>query len=301
MLPLRTRIYIDGFNLYYSALKGTSYKWLDLLTLFEKHVLPGALPPDYSDRRIELDEVAIKFFTAKILERAAKATDSVSSQAHYHNALKAHCAGRIEIIEGYYAINKAKVKVVDPTDPKRWPRDCEEVVCWKLEEKQSDVNLALQLFHDALTGEIEHVVVMTNDTDLAPALSMVRTHTKAVVGLVVPSRDGSRDPNADLAKHAHWVRRSLNDAELQASELPRVIQGKRRATTKPVSWYPRPDLLEPALEAATRVLGAKNKAFKWLSKPNERLDGLVPLDLLSTDCGAERVMSYIRDYVESQP
>ena len=31
-LPKRTRaiVYIDGFNLYYGALKGTAYKWLDL-------------------------------------------------------------------------------------------------------------------------------------------------------------------------------------------------------------------------------------------------------------------------------
>ena len=26
----RTAVYIDGFNLYYGALKGTSHKWLDL-------------------------------------------------------------------------------------------------------------------------------------------------------------------------------------------------------------------------------------------------------------------------------
>jgi len=26
---MRTSIYIDGFNLYYSAVKGTPYKWLD--------------------------------------------------------------------------------------------------------------------------------------------------------------------------------------------------------------------------------------------------------------------------------
>lgn len=31
VLPLRTRVYIDGYNLYYGCLKGTPYKWLDLL------------------------------------------------------------------------------------------------------------------------------------------------------------------------------------------------------------------------------------------------------------------------------
>lgn len=28
--PLKTNVYIDGFNLYYGSLKGTPYKWLDI-------------------------------------------------------------------------------------------------------------------------------------------------------------------------------------------------------------------------------------------------------------------------------
>ena len=38
----RTRVYIDGYNLYYGCLKGTPHKWLDLLSLFEKQILPSA-------------------------------------------------------------------------------------------------------------------------------------------------------------------------------------------------------------------------------------------------------------------
>jgi 6-hydroxy-3-succinoylpyridine 3-monooxygenase len=41
--PLRTRAYIDGYNLYYGCLKGTPYKWLDLLVLFEQHILPSSI------------------------------------------------------------------------------------------------------------------------------------------------------------------------------------------------------------------------------------------------------------------
>ena len=33
-------VYIDGFNLYYGALKRTPYKWLDLAKLCQ-HMLPG--------------------------------------------------------------------------------------------------------------------------------------------------------------------------------------------------------------------------------------------------------------------
>jgi hypothetical protein len=32
--PVKTNFYVDAFNLYYGALKGTPYKWLDLAALF---------------------------------------------------------------------------------------------------------------------------------------------------------------------------------------------------------------------------------------------------------------------------
>ena len=32
---IKTNLYIDGFNLYYGALKDTPYKWLDLRSLAE--------------------------------------------------------------------------------------------------------------------------------------------------------------------------------------------------------------------------------------------------------------------------
>ena len=36
---VRTRVYVDGFNLYYGALKGTPFKWLDPVRL-AAHLLP---------------------------------------------------------------------------------------------------------------------------------------------------------------------------------------------------------------------------------------------------------------------
>lgn len=102
--PLRTRVYIDGYNFYYGCLKGTPYKWLDMLQLFESQILPSVLVKDRhgQTRRSELVESpSILFFTAKILESVAKSVDSVSSQARYHTALRKLYSGRIELIEGY--------------------------------------------------------------------------------------------------------------------------------------------------------------------------------------------------------
>lgn len=300
LAPLRTRIYIDGYNLYYGCLKGTSYKWLDLLTLFERHILPSILlPGSVRSGAIELLPLGIKFFTAKILEKAAKASDSVSSQARYHTALRKVHEGRIELIEGYYSLIESKAKIVDAEDPDKWPRDCQGILVWKLEEKQSDVNLALQAYHDAITGQVDQVVIVTNDTDIAPALQLIRAHTSVTIGLVIPTRNRERVPNTELANLAHWVRSHITDDELAASQLPRVIPG-RRPTIKPDSWYARPDLIAQIMLLATAIAGSRGKAYKWMEEANPYLDGMAPIDLAESEDGAAKVMDYIRKYIAHQ-
>lgn len=294
MTALRTRIYVDGYNFYYGCLKGTPFKWLDLMMLFERHILPSAAT-GAGPRTSELLPLAIKYFTAEILEKAAKAADSVSSQARYHTALRKLYPDRIECIKGYYSLIESKAKIVDAERPARWPRECQEILVWKLEEKQSDVSLALQLYHDAVTNQVDQAIVVTNDTDIAPALTMIRRHTPTIVGLVVPTRDGERIPNTELAELAHWVRTHITDDELRASQLPRVIAGKR-PTIKPESWYARPDLLEAVLNLATPICGGRGRAFKWMEDPNSHLNGASPIDLVETEDGAQQVFDYINSY-----
>ncbi|WP_223460376.1 6-hydroxy-3-succinoylpyridine 3-monooxygenase [Pseudomonas sp. A-R-26] len=300
--PLRTRIYIDGYNFYYGCLRGTPHKWLDLLPLFERHILPSALVTD-GDGRIRqsalLSSPSIKFFTAKIIESVARAPDSVSSQARYHTALRKVHDGRIELIEGYYAVNKMKVKIVDAEHPDRAPRECQEIQAWKVEEKQTDVNLALQAYHDAITGQIDHAVIVTNDTDIAPALEMIRAHTSVLIGVVVPTTDQRRPPNTDLVKLAHWKREYVNESELAACQFPRVIQG-RKPTIKPESWYGQPELLQEILDLAVPVRGSRAAAFKWMEQPNQHLGGERPIELAETVEGANRVLEYIRNYIAQQ-
>lgn len=290
---LRTRIYIDGYNLYYGCLKGTHLKWLDLLALFEKSILPSVTSMiDGHAIASDLQPAAIKFFTAPILEQAAKASDSIQCQEQYHAALSKHQPGRVETIKGYYSLTKARAKVIDPLDEKKWPRYCQSTDIWKLEEKQTDVNLALHVVKDTLLGEIEHVVIVTNDTDIAPAVEMIRAHTKAAIGLVIPTTDHERVPNADLVKHAHWVRTHITEAELKSAQLPRVIAGGRRPAIKPDSWFARPDLLQRALELGEAQLGSRSKTFQWLGKANPHYEGRTPLELLETADG-ERVIQFM--------
>ena len=52
----RTYVYVDGFNLYYNALKGTPYKWLDVEALARRLVPTDQL-------------VAVRYFTARVRPR----------------------------------------------------------------------------------------------------------------------------------------------------------------------------------------------------------------------------------------
>lgn len=295
---LRTRIYVDGYNFYYGCLKGTPYKWLDLMVLFERHVLPSIYTTHNGlAAQSVLTPPAIKYFTARILDKAARAADSVSSQARYHSALQKLYPQQIQIVEGYYSLVEARAKIVDAEQPDRWPRECQEILVWKLEEKKSDVNLALQAYHDALTGQVDQVVVVTNDTDISPALKMIRDNTSARVGLVVPTRKNERTPNTELDELAHWVRSHITEEELAASQMPRVIPG-RTATVKPDSWFPiKPEILEAVLGLATEVRGGRGRAFKWLEESNTYFENDVPLKLIETEEGAERVLAYMRAYI----
>ncbi len=308
---LRTRVYIDGYNLYYGCLRKTAFKWLDVLALFETHILPTILyrpTPDTAPATMALHpDCAIKYFTAKIIESASKGEDSVSSQAHYHNALMTHCGGRLAFVMGHYALYKANQHIVPADDPKRWPRDCDKIQVWKLEEKQSDVNLALQLYDDALSGDIDQIVLVTNDTDLAPALEMLKARCPHIVrGLVIPTRkvgaggDLEREANVSLAELAHWVRRHITEDELRASQLPDVVPGRRRASVKPHSWYAKPHHLAKMLEMARPVLRSEGEILKWARRDSVHLGGRRPIDLIETDAGAVEVFDYIETYIRDQ-
>jgi hypothetical protein len=53
---MKTTLYIDGFNLYYGVLKGSSYKWLDVVKLFT-HICQEQNP--------DAEIVAVKFFISR--------------------------------------------------------------------------------------------------------------------------------------------------------------------------------------------------------------------------------------------
>jgi 6-hydroxy-3-succinoylpyridine 3-monooxygenase len=163
-------------------------------------------------------------------------------------------------------------------------------------KKQSDVALALHAFCDAVLEEIDQVVVMTNDSDFAPAMQMIRQHTNVVLGVIAPVRagDGRSRVNRELDKHAHWTRTHILDAEFAASQLPPMVRLEGGAVHKPLSWYPCPELLLPVYEEARRLRGSNGAARRWLNEPCRPLGDRLPIEMCSSEESARELLEYLR-------
>jgi 6-hydroxy-3-succinoylpyridine 3-monooxygenase len=292
---LRTRVYIDGYNLYYGCLKNTLDKWLDLRALVVR--ILDNLPYERNGERIsyEFCAPAIKYFTAPILSSFARSADSVACQSQYHAALRGHLGRDLQIITGYYDARPARAHM---WVERKAAEESPVVDIWKLEEKQSDVALALHACCDAVRDEIDQVIVLTNDSDFAPAMQMIRQHTSVVLGLIAPVREGKGRSrvNRELNKHAHWIRTHILDAEFAASHLPPMVRLKSGAIHKPLSWYPCPHLLIPVYEEAKRVRGSRGAARRWLNEPCKQLGGRLPIEMCNSEESARELLEYMKRY-----
>lgn len=224
---MRTIVYIDGYNLFYGCLKHSSDKWLDIVRLFKTII--HAQNPDSV-----LTEV--KFFTADIRAKlATHGQDAQHAQANYHRALELLYPGIIKIVKGYYSAEKANLLAFQ--NP---PDKSNRVAVWKLEEKQTDVNLALEAYRDAARNHAEQFVFVSNDTDIATSLRLIRQdfneHVK--IGVILPIRKSvsGRPGNTQLSQFADWTRTSITDDELSNHHLPAKIPTKKKPILKPGYW-----------------------------------------------------------------
>lgn len=101
----------------------------------------------------------------------------------------------------------------------------------KTEEKGSDVNLAVQLLNDAWLDVFDCAVVVSNDSDLAEAMRLVKVHhPQKPIGLITP---GERKTSKQLKVHADFVR-SIRPGAIKSSQLPDPIPGTN--IHKPAAW-----------------------------------------------------------------
>jgi hypothetical protein len=207
---MKVYVYVDGFNLYYRALKGTPYKWINLLEVAKRLLDPGD--------KVEI----VRYFTARVSARSGD-PDAPRRQQIYLSALKT-----IPNIIFHYGkfLPKTKMRPL-VSNPKKF------VEVHDTEEKGSDVNLATHLVNDGWLGRYELALVLSQDTDLIEPMRIISEERKLKVGLIW--LDGGR-PNYYMEDASSFVRH-LKEGDLAASQFPDpVIRADGTEIRKPESW-----------------------------------------------------------------
>jgi uncharacterized LabA/DUF88 family protein len=208
--PHRTIVYVDGFNFYYGEVRRTAWKWLDPVALLQKVLGP------------QNTLVKIKYFTARVQPSPSDPDVNVRQETYLH-ALQAHCP-LVELYFGHFLRHRISMEHANPPPA--------SVEVWKNEEKGSDVNLALHVLNDAWLNAYNCAVIVSNDSDLAESLRMVKAQNHKLIGLVTPGAP-VRKTSRQLRAHADFVK-PIRTWMLKSSQLPNPIPGT--TIHKPASW-----------------------------------------------------------------
>jgi len=207
---MATIVYIDGFNLYYGALRGSPYKWLDLEALCHR-LLPN-------------DEIRhIRYFTARITARPDD-PQQAQRQETYLRALRT--LPLVSIHFGHFLTHPIRLPLAHPGPS--GPRTAQVL---RTEEKGSDVNLASHLLLDAFQKTCDTAVVISNDSDLRVPIRIAEQELGVRVGII----------NPHPAKHRSRVLKGtffkqLRPAVLADCQLPETLTDDQGTITKPSVW-----------------------------------------------------------------
>lgn len=207
---MKTYVYIDGFNLYYGAIKGTPYKWLDLLQMCRK-LLPK-------------NEIArIKYYTAKVGAKPNDPDQPVRQQT-YLRAIAT--IPDLEIVYGQFLQSTVRMMRAKPL-----PNGERFVDVIKTEEKGSDVNIATHMVHDGHLGLYDMAVIVSNDSDLLEPVRIVRNELKKPVGMLCPHKH----PSFTLKSHTNFMK-PIRQGVLRDSQFPTTMRDSIGTFSKPNSW-----------------------------------------------------------------
>ena len=235
----RSALYIDGLNFYYGALRDGPNKWINLDALASK-----LLPKD--------EIVHIRYFTAIVNARPDDPRIPVRQET-YLRALAT--LPRISIHRGRFTTRvktRALADAYEPPcelfDPQFRPQTVFNLM-WRdkvrrrtgsttrvrvivEEEKGSDVNLGAYLVNDAARNLIDKALVVSNDSDLAEAISLARSFG-AEVGILNPHRGATSKHLIENSSFEMPFRRSV----LEQTQFPNtIVDSRNREIHKPREW-----------------------------------------------------------------
>lgn len=197
-------MYVDGANLYHGLHRkfGRRFLWLDLVELAHR------LRP-----RSRL--VQVKYFTTPVIDEP----DAQSRQARYGAALKAKNGSRILLVNGRYQTKTISCRTCNA----EWQRR---------EEKETDVSIATHLVADAALRHMRAALILSGDSDLAPAVRMAQQiNPNLFIAAAFPPLRGSKELRTLMP--ASFV---VGESAIRQSQLPKsfTIEGVRH--TCPEYW-----------------------------------------------------------------
>jgi hypothetical protein len=213
---MRANVYVDGFNLYYGALKdkGPGFKWLDLDTLLTKHLIP-ANPVN-----------RIRYFTARVSARPGD-LDAPVRQDTYLRALAT--IPHLSVHLGHFQRTKVRMPLVQPRSGGQ-----RTVKVYKTEEKGSDVNLATYVLLDAFQGDCDLAVVLSNDSDLEEPIRVVMQELNIPVGLLNPHPVYKR--SRDLLNLNPVFFKQIRPNAIKTSQFPSPMTDATGHFRRPATW-----------------------------------------------------------------
>jgi hypothetical protein len=223
---VRTYVYVDGFNLYYGSVKGTPYKWLNIVELCRR-LMP------------ENDIVRVHYFTARVKPTPDDPAKNLRQQI-FVRVLET--LPEIQVTYGSFLARPKKMPLAPPRPGRADDRDPGVVtlqpggptaaIVTHMEEKGSDVNIAARLVSDGFRRRFEAAAVLSADSDLALAIDLVIREAKRPVGVI-------------FAKHRKSVRldgiasfrKTITTKLLRECQFPdEVIDAQGRRITRPAEW-----------------------------------------------------------------
>jgi hypothetical protein len=185
----------------------------------------------------------VNLFTAPALAKfATHGNDSVQAQGAYHRALKVLHGDRFEAICGKHSFDNGGALLPTFVDGQPFDRTVRSRV-WKLEEKKTDVNLAIRMYRDACRGLYERIILVSNDSDAEPALEAIREDFPDImIGVVIPicplapGVTAHRRVSGSLSRQADWIILHLTDDQLHKAQLPDHVPTRKKPIRKPPHW-----------------------------------------------------------------
>ncbi|WP_434523822.1 NYN domain-containing protein [Photorhabdus asymbiotica] len=229
---MRTTFFVDGYNLYYGLLAGTEYKWLDL---------PGLLSYIVRIQNPQCEPLSVNYFTAPVKpDLATRGILSKQAQDTYIRALKAK---GVNVFFGRHRLEHGSAPRYISKDIPASRQD--KVDIWDLEEKETDVHLAISMYRLAVKQallpkeeRITQIVLVSADTDMTPALRAIKEDfPDLTIGIILPHREGiERGVPGSLQNYSDWIRRYVTMNELRDHQFPIKVPTHKKPAIKPNYW-----------------------------------------------------------------